>query len=56
MNEQELFLSALEIEDAEACLAHVQAACADNPELLKWIESLLASHESRSQLAEHARR
>lgn len=49
MNEQELFLSALEIEDAEARRAHVQTACADNPELLKRVESLLASHESQSQ-------
>ncbi|MDA0591553.1 MAG: bifunctional serine/threonine-protein kinase/formylglycine-generating enzyme family protein [Planctomycetota bacterium] len=49
MNEQELFLSALEIEDAEARLTHVQAACADDLELLKRVESLLASHEAQSQ-------
>ena len=49
MNEQELFLSALEIEDAEARRAHVLTACVDDPELLKRVESLLAAHESHSQ-------
>lgn len=49
MNEQEVFLSALEIEDAEARRVYVQTACADDPELLERVESLLVSHESQSQ-------
>ncbi|NQV28553.1 MAG: protein kinase, partial [Rhodopirellula sp.] len=49
MNEQELFLSALEIDDPAERQAHLQTACADAPELLARVESLLASHESQSQ-------
>ena len=49
MNEQELFLSALEIDDPAERRAHVQAVCVHDPELLSRVESLLASHESQSQ-------
>ena len=49
MNEQELFLAALEIDDPAERQVHVQTACADDLELLARVESLLASHESQSQ-------
>ena len=49
MNERDLFLSALEIEDPAARHAHLQSACAGNGELLTLVESLLASHEGKSQ-------
>lgn len=49
MNERDLFLSALEIEDPSARKTHLQAACADNAELLARVEALLASHEGESR-------
>jgi len=49
MNERDLFLSALEIEDPEDRKAHLQAACADDADLLTRVESLLASHEGESR-------
>ena len=49
MNEQELFLAALEIDDPAERQAHLQSVCADDPELLQRVASLLASHESQSQ-------
>jgi hypothetical protein len=48
MNERDLFFR-LEIEDLAARRAHLQAACADNGELLSRDESLLASHEGESR-------
>ncbi len=48
MNERDIFLSSLEIEDPAARQAHLEAACAGNPELLASVQSLLASHDSPS--------
>ena len=49
MNERELFLAALDIDDPAERQAFLQDACSDNPELLRQVESLLASHEAQSQ-------
>ncbi|MBI1309704.1 hypothetical protein GC176_00235 [bacterium] len=49
MNERELFLAALDIDDPAERQAHLQAACADDAELLSRVESLLASHDAQSQ-------
>ena len=52
MTERELFLAALDISDPAKRQAYLQDACADNPELLSRVESLLASHEDQSQFLE----
>ncbi len=49
MRERELFLAALEFEDAAARQAHLESACGEDAELLSRVKALLASHESRSQ-------
>jgi serine/threonine protein kinase/formylglycine-generating enzyme required for sulfatase activity len=48
VDERELFLAGLEIEDPAVRQAYLQAACANNAELLASVESLLASHEGES--------
>ena len=52
MNERDIFVSALEIDDPEARRAHLQSACGDDPDLLRRVESLLASHEANSRFLE----
>ncbi len=52
MNERDIFVSALEIDDPKARRAHLQSACADDPDLLRRVESLLASHEVNSRFLE----
>lgn len=49
MNERELFLSALEIEDAAAREEYLQSACNGDESRLARIQSLLASHHGESQ-------
>lgn len=49
MNEQELFLSALEIDDPAERQVHLREKCADDADLLARVESLLASHDSQSR-------
>lgn len=49
MNEQELFLAALDIDDSAERQAFLQDACADDAELLQQVQALLASHESQSE-------
>lgn len=49
MNEQEIFLSILEIEDPDSQRAYLRAACADDPELMAKVESLLAFNDAESQ-------
>jgi eukaryotic-like serine/threonine-protein kinase len=52
MNERDIFVSALEIDDSEARRAHLQSACAGDMDLLRRVESLLASHEAKSRFLE----
>ena len=52
MNEQEIFLSAIEIQDPEARKAHVLAACGDDTDLQKRVDALLDSHDDHSRFLE----
>ncbi len=52
MTERELFVAALEIDDPAARKAHLRSACGDDADLLRRVESLLASHEDHSQFLE----
>jgi MFS transporter, SHS family, lactate transporter len=52
MNERDIFVSVLEIDDSEARRAHLQSACAGDIDLLRRVESLLASHEAKSRFLE----
>ena len=49
MNEQKLFLSALEIETTEARRRYLVSECSGDTELLARVEALLASHERQSK-------
>ncbi len=49
MKDRELFLSALEIEDPAARMAHLKNECGDDAALLARVEALLSSHDSHSQ-------
>jgi eukaryotic-like serine/threonine-protein kinase len=52
MNEQDIFIAALEINDPEARKDFLQSACANNADLLCRVKSLLASDQSKSQFLE----
>ena len=49
MNDREIFLAALEIEDADERQAYLVDASAGDAELLARIEALLTSHEGQSE-------
>ena len=48
MNEQELFLSALDIEDSTKRQEFLDSACPGDTEMKKRVQALLASHEGQS--------
>ena len=49
MNEQAIFLAAIEIADLQERAAYLEQACGGDPALRKQVDSLLAAHERSGQ-------